>query len=56
MKEIIIKDSNKIVRVDSLFDINGNKLITCPATQQKSDFIYEKISYAVLNKLNDNSY
>ena len=56
MKEIIIKDSNRIVRVDSLYDMNGNKLITCPATQQKIDFIYENISYAILNKINDNSY
>ena len=56
MNEIIIKNSNRIVRVDSLHDIKGNKLITCPATQQKSDFIYENISYAVLNKINDNSY
>ena len=56
MKEIIIKDSNKIIRIDSLYDSNGNKLISCPATQQNCDFIYDNISHAVINKLIDNSY
>lgn len=56
MKEIIIKDSNKIIRIDSLYDTNGNKLISCPATQQNCDFIYDNISHAIINKLVDNSY
>ena len=56
VKEIIIKNSTKIVRIDSLYDVNGKKLIPCPATQQKCDLIYDNISYAVINKIADNSH
>ena len=56
MKEIIIKDSNKIIRIDSLYDTNGNKLISCPATQQNCDFIYDNISHAIINKSVENPY
>ena len=56
MKEIIIKDSNKIIRIDSLYDKNGNKLISCPATQEKCNFIYDNISHAIINKSVENPY
>lgn len=49
MNEIIIKDSNKRIRIDSLYDKNGNKLISCPATQEKCNFIYDNISHAIID-------
>ncbi len=56
MKEIIIKDSTKIIRIDSIYDVSGNKLIQCPTTQERCDYIYDKISYALINKKTDDSH
>lgn len=56
MNEIIIKDSNKRIRIDSLYDKNGNKLISCPATQEKCNFIYDNISHAIINKSVEKPY